>query len=83
MKKRSKKKIKPIKFRPELFWDIDVKKLDPDKYPVYIMERILDLGDMKEVKWMSKYYPLNKIKQVVNHSRVISEKSKALWTQVF
>ena len=77
--KKSKKKVKLIKFRPELFWDVDVKKLDPDKYPVYIMERILDLGDDKEIRWMWHYYNHLKLKNIVNNSRVISPQVKTLW----
>ena len=81
--KKSKKKIKPIKFRRSLFWDINPKNLDPDKYPDYIIERILDFGEIKEFKWMAHYYPAEKIKDVMRHSRVVSDRAKALWSMVF
>ncbi len=73
---------KPIKFRPELFWDIDVKTLDPDKYPRYVIERVLDLGDMPEVRWLLHYYPATLIKEILRNSKAISHKSKALWSLV-
>lgn len=77
------KKSKPIKFRQSLFWDIDPANLNPDKYAFYIIERILDFGYINEFKWMAHYYPAEKIKDVMRHSRVVSDRSKALWSMVF
>ena len=76
------KKLKrgSIKFRPSLFWDIDVSKLDPDKNPEYVIERILDFGDDKEVRWMTKYFPRDRIKSVVQTSRVLLPKSRSFWS---
>lgn len=73
------KKGEVIKFRPELFWDVDPSTIDPQKHAVFIIERILELGDMPEVKWATQYYPTHLIKSTLHSSRVISDKSKALW----
>ena len=48
-----------MKFRQSLFWDTDPKKIDKEKNARYIIERILDLGNDKEVKWMWDYYDKN------------------------
>lgn len=72
-----------IEFRPELFWDVDPKTIDPQKHSTYIIERILDLGDLDEVKWMSHFYPLKAIKDALQNSRVVHDKSKLLWSLVF
>lgn len=81
--KKGLKKIKPMRFRPSLFWDVDPKTIDPKKHAVYIIERVLDFGDNKEVKWLAHYYSPNIIKKTVQISRVIDPKSKSLWSLVW
>ena len=72
-----------IKFRQELFWDVDPKTIDPKKHAQYIIERILDFGNDREVRWIARYYSHRMIKNVMRRSRVIHNKSKALWSLVF
>jgi hypothetical protein len=74
-----KKNLKPIKFRQELFWDVDPKTIDPKKHAEYIIERILDFGRDNEVKWMTRFYPRNIIRKTVETSRVLHNKTKTLW----
>lgn len=74
-----KKNLKPIKFRQELFWDVDPKTIDPEKHAEYIIERILDFGRDEEVRWMNKFYPRIIIKRALDGSRVLHNKTKALW----
>ena len=69
-----------MKFRQSLFWDIDVAKLDPDKNPEYVVERILDHGDDEEVRWMWSYYDRNLIKEIAHQSRVLRPETRSLWT---
>lgn len=72
-----------MEFRQSLFWDVDPKTIDSEKHAKYIIERILDLGDEKEVSWMSHRYPVSLIRDIVRHSRVLHDKSRALWALVF
>ena len=65
-----------VNFRPSLFWDIDASKLEPDKHPEYVIERILDFGDDEELRWMTGYYPREAIKNVVAKSRILLPKSR-------
>lgn len=74
---------KVIKFRPELFWDVDVKTIDPKKHSRYIIERILDFGDLDEVRWAAHHYPRKLIAKTMRESRVIDDKSRMLWSLVF
>ena len=72
-----------MKFRQELFWDVDPKTIDPKKHARYIIERILDFGDDKEVRWLFHYYSRRLIKKVLNLPRTtIHKKSKALWSLI-
>lgn len=81
-----KKKIMPkkIRFRQELFWDVDPKTIDSKKHARYIIERILDFGDTKEVAWLAHQYPAQSIRRVMTLPRTqIHRKSKNLWSPVF
>lgn len=71
-----------MEFRPTLFWDVDPKTIDPQKNSTYIIERILDFGNDEEVRWMFQNYRLTQIKDVVQNSRVLHDKSKSLWQLV-
>ena len=77
--KRDKKKFR---FRQSLFWDVDVKTIDPKKHAPYIIERILDFGELGDARWMVHHYPAEMIKDVLRRSRVVSDQSKALWSMV-
>lgn len=82
MKKNRKKSLKKhaITFRQSLFWDVDSKTINPKRHRRYIIERILDFGNDKEVKWMWHFYSHALIRDVVKNSRVLHVKSKALWS---
>jgi len=71
-----------MEFRQSLFWDTDPKKIDPQKNARYIIERILDLGNDKEVKWMWDYYDKKLIKEVVDKSRSIRRDTRSLWSLI-
>jgi len=81
MVKKNAKKI--IKFRQELFWDVDPKTVDPRKNAKYIVERILEFGNMPELKWLFGFYQRAFIKKVFENSRgVLRNKTKALWSLI-
>lgn len=69
-----------MNFRQSLFWDIDPKTLNIKKHAVYIIERILDFGRDKEVKWLWRTYSQPQIKKVVSSSRTLNQRTKTLWS---
>ena len=73
--------MEKMPLRPSLFWDVDPKTIDPEKNARYIIERILDFGEPKEVQWLFKRYPQIEIKRVMNLPRSqVDRKSKSLWS---
>lgn len=68
-----------MKFRQTLFWDVDPKSIDTKKNAKYVIERILDFGNDKEVKWLYNFYGKTLIKNVVAKSRSLRPKTKNLW----
>jgi len=76
------KKIKiPREFK-KYFWDIDLSAADPKKQGVYILERLLEYGDSRAIKWLKDFYGLKLIKGVVAKSRKLSPKTVNYWRLV-
>ncbi|WKZ32816.1 MAG: hypothetical protein QY316_13055 [Thermodesulfobacteriota bacterium] len=63
-----------------LFWDVDPEKIDLEKNARYVIERVLELGDLKALKWIQMLYPTGLIVEILKTSRKISPKSKNFWT---
>ena len=81
---RGRKRTRPtIRFRRSLFWDVDPRSIDLRRHARYIIERILDLGDEEEVRWMARTYSRRMIRETIARSRALHEKSRSLWTLVF
>lgn len=74
--------MKDIKFRQSLFWDTDPKKIDKKKNAKYIIERVLDHGNDKEVKWLYDFYNKKLLKNIVSKSRLLMPETKNLWKAV-
>lgn len=56
-------------------WDTDPSKLDIQKHKEYIVERILEFGDIPQINWMFSTYKKQDIVEVLKKSKRISEKS--------
>ena len=81
--KKNAQQLIAIPFRQSLFWDVNPATIDPKKHAVYIIERILDFGNEKEVRWMMRYYSRRLIAKVVKKSRVLHDKSLSLWSLMY
>lgn len=66
-----------------IFWDSDVSAIDIDQYKFYIIERILELGDIQEVKWMLDRFSNETIKEALYSCRDITERSSHFWKLLF
>ena len=69
-----------FRLRGSLFWDVDPKTIDTKKHSIYIIERVLEFGRDPEVRWVWQSYQPALLKKVVNNSRVLSPKTRSLWT---
>ena len=71
-----------MEFNQTLFWDVDPKTIDTKKHSQYIIERVLEFGSDKNVKWLFNTYKPNLLKKVVKQSRSLSPKTKSLWNLI-
>jgi len=72
----------PERFR-SLFWDTNLKNIHLRKNARYVIERILEFGDLDAVEWMQRVYTLQAVIDVLTLSRSITEKSRNFWLQWF
>ena len=69
-------------FLKNLFWDVEFGKIDPKRSRVYILKRILELGDKQAVSWMWKHFKKEEIKDVLLHGRGFTKKSANFWAVI-
>jgi hypothetical protein len=68
-----------MRLRQTLFWDANPANIDTKKNAQYIIERVLDFGNDKEVKWVWNFYNKKLLKKVVEKSRCLMPQTKNLW----
>jgi hypothetical protein len=64
----------PLYFK-KLFWDIDFSTLEKYENKEFIIERVLEFGDIGDFEALKKLYSLEDIKNVLKNSRNLSFKS--------
>lgn len=67
------------KFLKQYFWDVDFNSLDFEKSKPFILKRVLDRGDTKALSWLMKHYTKDEIRQLLQFSRDISQKTANFW----
>jgi len=66
-----------------LFWDINVETFDPQAYPRYTIERVLEHGDEPDVAWLLRVVSTQQIQDVLRTTRRLSRRSASFWALVF
>ncbi|OGI28666.1 MAG: hypothetical protein A2288_00795 [Candidatus Moranbacteria bacterium RIFOXYA12_FULL_44_15] len=64
-----------------LFWDVG--KLDVEKNARFIMERILNFGDVEDFRWARDIYGSDKLKESLLSSRTLNDRSLLFWCNYF
>lgn len=76
-----------VKEKPELseslFWDVDPGKLDYDKYPRYVIERVVTRGKFKDWEEIKRYYGLETIKDRCLELRSVDPKTLNFLSNIF
>jgi hypothetical protein len=67
----------------KFFWDVDPKTLSVHRHSRFIIERVLDLGDLDAFWWAQKQYPTALLIEVSLTSRRLSQRSKQFWKYWF
>lgn len=68
-------------FSPVLFWDAE--NIDFKKNASYIIARVLDFGDEKDIKILRSIYPDEKIINVIKKRRGLMPQTAKFWALYF
>ncbi len=60
-----KNNTKTLVLRNTLFWDVDLKGIDPQQSKSLIVERVLTRGSMLEFRQLIRFYSLDELSQIV------------------
>lgn len=71
-------KALPI-YLKKYFWEIDFKQLSLTRFRRYILERLMEYGDEKSVRWLKNHFSRDEVKEALIHSRVFSTRSANFW----
>ena len=64
----------------KFFWDVDVRKLNFENKPYFVISRLLDKGDVEAVKWVRKNYSDKKIGGAFTKLRDFNPKVARFWS---
>ncbi|MGQ0720939.1 MAG: helix-turn-helix domain-containing protein [Candidatus Eiseniibacteriota bacterium] len=62
-----------------LFWDRNLRPSDAERYPAWVVRRVLDLGSLDDVQALVRYYGRDRFLDVVSGLRFESPRTRAFW----
>ncbi len=62
-----------------LFWDTNPDKIHLKRNGTYVIERVLEFGDLDALRWLQRVYTVQKIVDVLAVSRLVTPKSSQFW----
>lgn len=71
----------PEHLRP-LFWDTDFDQLRVEGHERYVIERVLEYGDVPAVRWIMRRFSPEQIAEVLRRTRRLSPKSAHFWASI-
>lgn len=71
-------KALPARVR-RLFWDSDPAMIDLHRNQDAVIERVLEFGDLQDVRWVQTRYPGSTVARVLVSSKGLSERSRSFW----
>lgn len=70
------------KFSNNLFWDADYSMLSMDESPAYIIQRVMEHGQMDDWRLINRYYGLNRIVEECKNMRTLDPVCLAFVTTI-
>jgi hypothetical protein len=69
-------------FLKPYFWETDFTHLDSRQHEFYLIERLIEYGDDRAIRWLRQNYTPTQIAAVVRDSRAISHNTANLWALI-
>jgi hypothetical protein len=74
--------IKLPDFLLSYFWDVEFKELRIKKHASFVIKRLLDRGNLHDIRWLLKTYGKTAIKQVVMETKDLSRPTCNFWADM-
>ncbi|MBI2032848.1 MAG: hypothetical protein HYT10_00040 [Candidatus Levybacteria bacterium] len=78
---QEKKKQVP-EFLRAYFWDVDFEDLEVKKHSFLVIKRVLDRGNLSDIRWLIKTYGKDDIKKVVMDTRDLARSTANFWADI-
>ena len=65
------------------FWDVDAGKLDPNQHPLYVINRLLDKGNLEAARWVRRKFPEDLIIKTIKTRRDFSPWNAVFWSNFY
>ncbi|MBI4226336.1 hypothetical protein HY612_04450 [Candidatus Roizmanbacteria bacterium] len=65
------------------FWDVSAETIDPKKNSQYVIERILEFGDAKALRWIQDNFAKKILKEIVKKNKRISKKTANYFSLIY
>ncbi|MCA6421300.1 MAG: hypothetical protein IM568_00605 [Flavobacterium sp.] len=77
------KEITTNDFSQHLFWDVDLKGFDLDKYKTFFIQRVLEYGNIKDWNLIKKLYGMEAIKEASLNARSLDAVTLSFVATIF
>lgn len=71
----------PQSFR-SYFWDVAFEELEIERSAHLVIKRVLDRGNLSDIRWLLKTYGKGKIKKVVMGTRDLARPTGNFWADI-
>ncbi len=68
-------------FDPTLFWDVEI--IDIDRHADYVIARVLNFGDEKDLKNLRELYSDDRLIKVIKNRRALLPITRRFWSVYF
>lgn len=72
-----------LTLRPNLFWDVDIEKIDLQSHKASVIERIVTRGRWEEFKALLQFYGTSEVKKAVINARWLDQRTLAFCSAFF
>lgn len=70
--------------KQSLFWDVNLKELDKKDHQDFIIQRILERGNVEDLRWASAFYGEDSLKEIfLKKNDKLDLKSRNFWSFYF
>lgn len=69
-------------FLHSYFWDVEFEELGIKTHSHFVIKRVLDRGNLRDIRWLVKTYGKAEIKKVVMETRDLARPTGNFWADV-